>query len=214
MRKLLSALKTTIVKIWKDQVGAGIIVFAISALLTGLWNKIDEKSFTVFKNHIITFFKQEIPIWGTLLFGLVAWISVLLYRRRKNKNALKKDPIWNEQIGNFTVKELYLVLSKQNLPFKTNGMMWSHEEPPTDNLIILLSRYEIFLNAGVNNLDNIEDGGYIYGILAPKLLSYGLVDRSTEKDKYDIEKITYQMSDLGRKFISCLERLDMKHENR
>ena len=90
MRKILLKLKTTITKIWKDQVGAGIIVFAISAILTWLWNKIDEKGFTIFKDHIARFIKQETPIWATLLFGLIAYILLLLYRRQTNA-LIKKE---------------------------------------------------------------------------------------------------------------------------
>ena len=213
MKNFLSKVKSRILGIWKDPVGSGIILFIITAILTWGWNTIDVNSFTVFKGYIFDVLKYRLPFWISILFGLAIWMCLLIYRRFKKKDTFENNPIWNEQLGDYTTKELYLILLKQTLPFRTRGMMWSDEKPPADNLIILLSKYEIFFSHGVSNLDNIHDGGYAYGILAPKLLQYQLVGCKTEKDKHDIEKITYQTSDLGRKFISNLERLGIKHES-
>ena len=55
--------------------------------------------------------------------------------------------------------------------------------------------------------NNLMDGGYLYGILAPKLVGYGLLDKIETKNlQFDIMDIKYQTSEIGHKFYALIEK--------
>lgn len=92
MRKLLSTSKSTLAKVWKDPVGAGLIGTGITGLLTLLWNKIDNKSFTLFIDLTGSFFSHKTPIWVTLLFGIFIFILTwLVFRKNLKLNKLQLE---------------------------------------------------------------------------------------------------------------------------
>lgn len=88
-------------------------------------------------------------------------------------------------------------------------MKYSGQQAPKESLLQLFMLYAPIINMGVDLHKPHEDGGYLFGALCPKLVSYGLVTKTvTEKAKLGgIEMIRYDMSELGHKFHSQLEKL-------
>ena len=50
----------------------------------------------------------------------------------------------------------------------------------------------------------------MFGVLCPKLLSYGLLTKTVirEADHGTVERIRYEMSDIGNKFHSLIEKVN------
>ena len=121
----------------------------------------------------------------------------------------KKDPFWDEQIGNYTFKELYNILLTETFSVRTVGMEISGRSAPTDNLLNLFRIYYTFLNKGVGIEEHIDDGGYLYSAFAPRLLGFGLVDAFQKPDDNlpEITDIAYRTSALGYKFHASLDKL-------
>lgn len=198
-----------IVLIWKDPVWSKVIASAIIFIFATIWAKYNKYDLEDIYGFFMKFLSFRFPVYFYLsLIAFVFLIRFIIYILKK-----KRDPIWDEQIGNYTFKELYEILENQTLAARTQGMIWSGKESPNESLLTLFYFYSLFLNQGVTVDDNIEDGGYLYGVLSPKLLSYGLVDqlqwRTTENAIIDYK---YQTSVLGHKFYSLLERLNYKSQ--
>ena len=80
---------------------------------------------------------------------------------------------------------------------------------PTDDLLMLFRMYYTYLNKGIDFDDNIQDGGYLYSVLAPKLVGYGLVEAYDKplRDLPDQKKVAYKTSELGHRFHASLEKV-------
>ncbi|MEJ7677203.1 MAG: hypothetical protein WKG06_04885 [Segetibacter sp.] len=60
---------------------------------------------------------------------------------------------------------------------------------------------------------HLEDAGYVYGILCPKLLTYGLVKKIDVHSKELNDTIDrYETSPEGYKFLALLERYQLKQK--
>jgi hypothetical protein len=54
---------------------------------------------------------------------------------------------------------------------------------------------------------DLDDGGYLYGVLAPKLVGYGLVNKLESKNlQIDVMDIKYETSEVGHKFFALIEK--------
>lgn len=206
------------------------LILAIVVPLTGLaWNfilyllKIPKEQVTQ-----LNFFKLAVDVLTiNLLIRLKVWhlasvlfatyIAFRVTRFFWAKNSMENNPIWNEQVGNYTVRELFKTLKSENLQVQTRGMEMSGIEPPKDDLFTLFETNAIFLNAGITVDSEIGDRGYVWGILAPKLMSYGLVNQTITRNEnlgFVITTTTYQTSELGHKFISAMNRLYTAHSSK
>ena len=152
----------------------------------------------------------KFKVWHLAVISLATYIVFRMARFFWTKNSMKHNPIWNEQVGNYTVRELFKTLKSEHLQVQTRGMEMSGIEPPDDDLLTLFETNAIFLNAGISMESEIGDHGYVWGILAPKLMSYGIVSQTitrNEKLGFEFTTTTYQTSELGHKFISAMNRL-------
>ncbi len=193
----------TILKIWKDPVWSKVISAGIILLIATLWTKYSNYSSQQVYDFFICLLTYKLPIFVFLSIIGLYFLTKLIIRLFKKKT----DPIWDEQVGNYKFKELYQILQNQNYPIGTNGMNWSGQKPPEDDLLTMFHTFITFFNRGLNLDDNLEDGGYLYGILAPKLVGYGLVDKIETKNlQIDVMDIKYQTSEVGHKFFALLEK--------
>lgn len=200
MKKFLEA----ILKIWKDPVWSKVISAAFIFIFATIWAKYNHYSFKDIYIFTVKLFAFELPVYFfASLVGLFFLIKFSIKFFRRNK-----DPIWDEQIGNYTFRELYSILQSQNLPVGTRGMSWSGQKPPNDDLLTLFRLYSPLLNKGITLEDRLDDGGYLYGVLSPKLVGYGIVEKIETKNlRIDVMDTKYQTSELGHKFFSLIEKV-------
>jgi hypothetical protein len=195
-------IRDKIIKIWKDPVWSKVISAAIIFIIVTIWAKYSNYTNEQVYNFFILVLTYKIPIFLFLSIIGLYFISKLVIKLFKKKN----DPIWDEQVGNYTFKELYQILSIQNYPVGTVGMGYSGRKPPENDLLSMFHTYSPILNRGIG-LDDDFDGGYLYGVLSPKLISYGLVDKiETKNIEIDVMDIKYQTSEIGHKFFALLEK--------
>ncbi|UYQ92200.1 hypothetical protein MKQ68_19110 [Chitinophaga horti] len=123
----------------------------------------------------------------------------------------RKEPFWDQPMGNFTFRKLYNQMISQNLLFTTKGMELSGQQPPSECLLDLFQIYYTRYNAGLDGEDR-QDGAYGYSILSPKLLGYGLITATETPNQHlpHIREIVYRTSELGHKFHAELEKLQLK----
>lgn len=187
-------------KIWNDPVISKIIAALIIAIAPTIWAIIKQYSIPNFYKYLLSL---KIPVYIILLSFLIVqliikWIIPLL----RNKKTF-----WKEEIGDFTFEELYNILRNQNLPIQTNGMRMFGKPAPQENLLIQFCLHKIFLNMGVTMEMKIDDGGYLYGVLCPKMIDFGLVEKIEYKDKNtDTDLIKYQITGMGNKFYRLIEK--------
>lgn len=198
-------IKEGLLKIWKDPVWSNLISAGIIALIALIWAKITNHTWAEIYDFVLKVlaFKLHIYIFLSAI-GLYFTVKLCIKLFRK-----KKDPLWDEQIGNYTFKELYNILITQTFPVATNGMQMSGMPAPTDDLLMLFRVYYTYLNKGVDFDDNIQDGSYLYSVLAPKLLGYGLVEAYQKplNDLPDRSEVAYKTSGLGHKFHASLDKV-------
>lgn len=190
-------------KIWKDPVWSKVISAGIILLIATIWTKYSNYSGQDVYDFFILLLAYKLQVFVFLSIIGLYFLTKLLIRLFKKKI----DPIWDEQVGNYKFKELYQILSSQNFPVGTVGMRWAGRKPPEDDLLTMFHTYITFFNRGLNLDDNLEDGGYLYGVLAPKLVGYGLLDKIETKNlQIDVMDIKYQTSEFGHKFYALLEK--------
>lgn len=208
----MKSLKNTwkkISEICKHPVWSKVIAFGIISLIAALWSSYSKYTLKQIYDFLIGGLSYKVPLFFFLSLVGGYFLIKLLIRLFKRKI----DPIWEEQVGNYTFRELYGILMKQNFLVGTEGMAYSNIKPPEENLLVLFDIYSTHLNKGVTMDDVLGDGGYLYGALAPKLVGYGLVEKIEVKNPdLDAIDIKYQMSELGYKFYALLEKLSLKHE--
>ncbi len=192
-------------KIWKDPVWSKVISGIILVGVPILWAKITHHSWEEIYGYIITILTFNFPLYAYLsavaLFFIVRF-SIQWFKR-------KRDPFWDEQIGNYTFKELYNILLTETLPVRTQGMEWFGRDAPNDSLLFTFQVYYSTLNTGFGPDDDIQDGGYLYGVFAPRMVGFGLVDEY-QKPYFDLPDKTgtaFKTSALGHKFHASLDKL-------
>jgi hypothetical protein len=199
----LNKIWVAFLKIWKDPVWSKVISAGVILFIATIWTKYSNYSSQEVYEFFILLLTYKLPIFVFLSIIGLYFLIKLLIRLFKKKN----DPIWDEQVGNYKFKELYQILSNQNFPVGTIGMSWSGRKPPEDDLLTMFHYNSTFFNRGLNLDDDLGDGGYLYGVLAPKLVGYGLLDKiETRNLRIDVIDIKYQTSEVGHKFYALLEK--------
>jgi hypothetical protein len=198
------SVKAGFFKFWQDPVWSKVISAGIIAIIAIIWAKITNHTWTEIYNFVLSILSFNLPVYlflSVIAFYFIVKTFIKLFKK-------KKDPIWDEQMGNYTFKELYNILIAETFPIRTVGMKLSGMDAPSDNLLILFKVYYIYLNKGVDFDTNINDWGYLYNVLAPKLLGYGLVDAYQKpiNNLPDETEVAYKTSDLGHKFYAYLEK--------
>jgi len=197
--------------IWKDSVWSKLISTGLILLIATFWANYSNYSLEDIYNFFIDGLTYKTPIFVFLsLIGIYFLVKLLIKLFKK-----KSDLIWNEQVGNYKFKELYKILSNQNYQIGTVGMGYSGKKPPKEDLLTLFHNYSPILNRGIDLNDNLDDGGYLYGVLAPKLVGYGLVNKFESKNSFDVKVIKYETSEIGHKFFALLEKtIHLKKEKK
>ena len=197
--------KEGFLKIWKDSVWSKVISAGIIALVAVVWAKITNHTWAEVNDFVVKFLTFRMPVY-IFLSAIGTYFIVQLL---KNFFIKSKDPLWDEQMGNYTFTELHNILLTETFPVTTNGMQMSGMNAPNDDLLMLFRIYYIYLNKGVGFDDNIEDGSYLYSVLAPRFVGYGLVDvyQKPLNDLPDRTEVAYKTSLLGHKFYASLEKI-------
>jgi len=203
--KIWSNFKDFFLKIWKDAVWSKVIAGGILVAIPIVWAKITNHSWNEIYQFVIKVLSFPLPLYVFLSVIALYFIvkkCIQLFKKRK-------DPFWDEQMGNYTFKELYNILLTETMPVRTKGMELFGRNAPNDNLLFLFQVYYSTLNSGFGFGDNIDDGGYLYGVFAPRLVGYGLVDeyQKPNDDLPDRTDVAYKTSALGHKFHAALDKL-------
>lgn len=207
--KMKNKIWTQIVSIWKDPVWSKVIASGIIFLIASIWLKINSYTLVDGFNFILDFLVYQIPVYFFLSLIAIYFLIprlIILFKP-------KKDPIWDEPIGNYNFRELCQILQGQNFPVRTLGMEMTGRQAPKEDLLFLFNLYITHLNQGIKMEDHIDDGGFLFSVLAPKLLSYGLVDKLEVKhEQLDIMEDKYQTSEIGHKFYSLLQKIQYRQK--
>lgn len=198
-------IKQTFLKIWEDSVWSNVISTGIIIAIPLGWAKITNHSWSEIYKFLISVLSFKLPLFVFLSVIALFFIGkkiIQLFKKRK-------DPFWDEQIGNYTFNELYNILLTETLQARTRGMAWSGRDAPSENLLSLFQIYYSTLNIGFGLGNNIDDGGYLYGVFAPRLVGYGLVDeyQKPDDDLPNRTDVAYKTSVFGHKFHSSLDKL-------
>lgn len=194
---------TFIKSIWKDPVWSKLISTGLILLIATIWTSYSNYSVKDIYDFIIRGLTYKTPVYVFLsLIGAYFVIKLIIKLFKK-----KTDPIWDEQVGNYKFKELYDILANQNYPVGTVGMRYSGRKPPQEDLLTLFHTYLPILNKGIDLGSDLDDGGYLYGVLAPRLVGYGLEKKLESKNlKVNVMDIKYETSEVGQKFFALLEK--------
>ena len=198
-------IKEKFLRIWKDPVWSIVIATGILALIALAWAKITNHSWKQIYSLIIELLSFKLPLFVFLSIIALYFIAKKCIQLFKNK----KDKFWDEQMGNYTFKELYNILLTETMPVRTKGMEMFGHVAPTDNLLFLFRLYYISLNTGFGIEDNIDDGGFLYGVFAPRMVGFGLVEEYQKPNNNlpDVSDTAFKTSELGHKFHSSLDKL-------
>lgn len=199
------SIKEGFLNIWKDPVWSKVISAGIIALIAVIWAKITNHTWAEIYDFVLSVLSFKLPVYlflSTIALYFIVKLCIKLFKKRK-------DPLWDEQMGNYTFKELYNILLTETFPVTTMRMQMSGMSALTDDLLILFRIYYTYLNKGVDFDDNIDDGSYLYSVLAPRLVGYGLVEAYQKplNDLPDQTEVAYKTSELGHKFHASLEKV-------
>ena len=200
-----SQIKNTFFKIWNDNVWSNLIAAIIFAAVALTWAKITNHSWGDIYNFSVTILTFKLPIYFFLsLTGFYFIIKKCIQFFKKHK-----DPLWDEQMGNYTFKQLYNIMLTEKMPIQTQGMKMSGHGPLTDDFLLLFRVYYTLLNSGVGLDQSMKDGGYLYNYFAPRMVGFGLVEGYQKPDDNlpGVSDIAYKTSELGHKFHSSLDKI-------
>ncbi|QRR02464.1 hypothetical protein [Dyadobacter sandarakinus] len=212
-------------KFWKDSVWSKVIanviwdyvrpwiIPLIASIGAFIWKSVDKKGFLTFIEYPISF-----PLWVGLLTTLIVWLVLLFVKNwRKKRAVVPRNPIWDTQIGDYTFEELYRELN-QKLRVRTSKMDNLGIAPPDTLIITQFKEHYDKFNKGLSGGEtlmlmamgelNMNDGGYIVDVLAPKLTEYGLLTETKNEQVLSGKSyliVTYRISDLGYEFYDCLQ---------
>jgi hypothetical protein len=211
---MIEQFRNFVSKAWKDPVWSKVISVAILALIASAWAAFVGLSFKQVVQLVVDSLCFKLPVYVLLSSVGMYFVGLRVIKAIKRKPQLAPS-IWDEQVGHYTFKELTDIMRSQTLPIRTVGMEISGTRPPDDNLIILFLQYVIWLNAGVTpEYPGNTDGGFGFSVLCPKLAAFGLVDvfEVPDEDLPNYRNTNYRMSELGRKFLSLIERVEVQEK--
>ena len=199
------SIKEGFLTIWQDPVWSKVISVGIIGLVALAWAKITNHTWTEIYDFVLSVLSFKLPVYlflSTIALYFIVKLCIKLFRKGK-------DPLWDEQIGNYTFKELHNILVTETLPVRTRGMEMGGIPAPTDNCLTLFRLYYITLNKGFGIGDDIGDRGYLHSVFAPRMVGYGLVEAYQKPDDNlpEITDVAYKTSELGHKFHSSLDKV-------
>jgi hypothetical protein len=190
-------------KEWRIEIYSGLSL----AFILWVLSKIKDKSGEEIFNRISSALSLEIqlPIYILLL------CLVLLYLFLKIKRTYF-DGLRHAKIGEYKFKELYDILKAEFVTERTQGMRYGDRQPPNISLLEQLIVYYTLLSDGVDLETPVGDGGYVYGILCPKLHLYGLLSKTERSSSRGTGQRFqfYQVGEDGKKFWATLNKLSAK----
>lgn len=192
---------------WADPVVSQILAAGILALLTLLY------SFgqTLFKQ--ISFwtalketFNYPLELYKVfIIIAVVIAVYIISYKwRQKQRKRIGKFDV-EQRVGEFNFRELYnaLLTHKVQLPISLHSQQLGNK----GDLLTLFMLYQRQLNTGVNWNQGGDQGTFLYYVLAPTLMTYGLIKRTPDRSKRDTLKLDiFETSQIGFKFYALLER--------
>jgi hypothetical protein len=205
----------TIDKLRKDPITSGLIValltFIIGQVFTILYNLLI-KNFKISDAFLIStrYLENEIKIKVLLIIIII--LIIMFFSIRLVIRKFSKDPFKNinvrEKIGEFKAGELFNILV--NTEMKTSETF--HEQVGVkQNLVQLFMRYQNYFNMGVDWNHPAEAGHYMYYVLGPMLMTYGLIEKKTVKKQFSIDdketEEIIQTSEIGHKFQAFVEKV-------
>jgi hypothetical protein len=113
----LGKIKDFILKIWRDPVWSKLIAGAIAAIVLFIYAQVNSYTFKDLYGLIINVLTFNIPVF--LVFSIIGSLYLFIFFK---KLLFKKsrDPIWDEEIGNFSFEELYKIMQRQEIPARTS----------------------------------------------------------------------------------------------
>ena len=198
--------KTVFQKIWNDSVLSNVISPGILGLLAFLWTFVTSlvKDISI-RDVLYETLIFKIELYKFLILIAVVSLSLLIIakiRRKKNRYIGKFDT--EQRVGEFSFRELYnaLLTHEVTLPISLQSTSLTK-----DNLLIQFILFQRQLNVGVSWNEHGDQGVYMYYVLAPTLMSYGLIEKSPAKGTKDpLSQDLLQTSLTGYKFHALLER--------
>jgi hypothetical protein len=207
-------MKEFFLKMWKDPVWSKVIAAGILAFIALIWSLINFQGLIAFYRLIIIMLNYviPIPIWGILLIITIRWVLIQIIQSEKKHPYVSS--VWSEEVGNYVFSDLHKELSKLKALERTERMIKASIGPSNENLSVLFWVNRENFNAGVSNKINYsgyDDGGYLAEVVAPKLLSYGLLEKREDKG-FSVNQYysytQYFISEIGFKYLECIEKLD------
>ena len=194
-------------KLWHDPIWSKVIyasiLFLAGILYSFLSTQLKEVSFSkAFKETM----NYSLPLWVIfiiLVLGLLTY-GVIFQLRQKRKRHLGKFDV-EQKIGNFTFRELYnaLLTHKLDLPIS----LAATSQDGKGDLLMLFVLYQRQLNKGADWNQGGDQGTFLYYVLGPTLMSYGLTELTPCKNKADTLKLDLIItSKTGYEFYAMLER--------
>ncbi len=201
-------IRESFLRIWKDPVWSKVIATAIIAIAGLIWARVTNHTWEQIYLYLLQVLAFKVPL--SFVLSAIALYFIVLRIVSVIRN--RKDPFWDEQIGNYTFKELYNIMLLEKWDVPTRGMSIWGQKAPEDDLLTLFCIYYSILTKGVDFYYNVGDGHYLYGSLAPKFVGYGLVDAYDKEDENLPGKtnIAYKTSELGHRFHSKLDKIGLK----
>lgn len=189
-------------EIWKDPVWSKVISAGIILLIATIWAKFINISFNEIYNNSISFLNFTFPIYYSIVIIFIFLLIRFLVLKNRNKN-----PYANQIVGNYSFGELSEIMMNKKPKGRTTSMEWGNENTPNLDYLTLFYNYYSYFNRGITLDDDYNDRGFIYGILCPDLVGYGLLDKiETRNEKIDFTEISYQISQDGKIFHSLIEK--------
>lgn len=188
--------------VWSKVISAVVLVF-IGLIYSFFQTVLKEVNFFKALNDILNY---KIEFWKIFIITFIVLIVWPLFQRiRKKKNIKLGTFNTEEKIGNFVFRELHnaLLTHKLNLP----KSLVSDELGAKMDISTLFILFQRQLNIGVN-WDQLGDQGmFAFYDLGPILMSYGLTEKASEKNKTDTLGLDIiQTSELGMKYLSHVEK--------
>lgn len=172
-------------RLWTDPVLSQIISAAILALLTVVYSVFKTVfKYISFRQAFLDTVNYQLELYKVFILLLLVVISYIMYYkwRQKRKNFIGKFDI-EQKIGEFTFRELYnaLLTHKVNLPIS----LTSPQTDPKGDLLSLFMLFQRQLNMGVEWDHGGDQGTFMYHVLGPTLMTYGLTEKASTKNKAD-----------------------------
>ncbi|MEB2777904.1 hypothetical protein SYJ56_21500 [Algoriphagus sp. D3-2-R+10] len=194
-------------KLWYDPIWSKVIyaalIFFVGLLYSFFSTQLKEVSFSEAFTETINY---SLPLWLIfiiLVFMLLAYGIIFQIRRKRKKHIGKFDV--EQPIGNFNFRELYNALLTHRIELPMSLMAGSPDRK--GDLLNLFILYQRQLNMGAEWSQGGEQGNFLYYVLGPTLMSYGLTELTPCKNKADTLKLDLIIiSKVGYEFYAQIER--------